>query len=130
MKAYLVTASIVAPLLAAAAWAQSVQNSGIAGSYTTDPAATRPGKTGLAALVPPGMTPSEACNGFNSVQLCAATLHAAQNLNLNFSDLKHKVAPGETLGAAIHKLRPQADAAAEEHRAKAQALDDLQSPGG
>ncbi|MBS0377056.1 MAG: hypothetical protein JSS29_01110 [Proteobacteria bacterium] len=130
MKVSLVTTAIAAPLLAVAAWAQTTQSSGVAGSYTTDPAATRPGKAGLAALVPPGITPSEACNGFNSVQLCAATLHAAQNLNLNFSDLKHKVAPGESLGAAIHTLRPQADAAAEERRAKAQALQDLQSPQG
>jgi hypothetical protein len=84
----------------------------------------------LAAIVPAGMSSTEACSGFNSINFCAATLHAAQNLKVPFTDLKTKVTSGARLNVAIHALRPDVDATAEEHRAEQQALSDLQAPRG
>jgi hypothetical protein len=84
----------------------------------------------LAALVPAGMTSRDACNGFSNVNVCAATLHASRNLKISFTELKSKVAAGQRLGAAIHTLRPSADAKAEERRAEDQATADLQAPRG
>ena len=55
----------------------------------------------LAAVLPRGMSSQEACRGFTSLDLCAATLHAAQNLNIPFADLKRQVAAGQGLGDAI-----------------------------
>lgn len=81
--------------------------------------------TRLAALVPSGMTPQEACLGFESVAQCAATLHAAQNLDLPYPGLKSKVTGGQNLAAAIHDLKPSADAKAEARKAVDQARADL-----
>jgi hypothetical protein len=84
----------------------------------------------LAAVLPRGMSSQEACRGFTSLDLCAATLHAAQNLNIPFADLKRQLAAGQGLGAAIHTVKPSADANAEATRAKAQAQQDMRAPHG
>ena len=55
------------------------------------------------------MSSEQACNAFRSIGARAATLHAAQNLNISFSDLKRKVGQGEGLSAAIHTLRPEVE---------------------
>jgi hypothetical protein len=91
------------------------------------PAAAQASSSGthLAELVPPGMTTQEACTGFKSVKECAAALHASQNLNIPFADLKGKVTGGQRLGAAIHTLKPEANARAELKRAEGQAEGDL-----
>jgi hypothetical protein len=81
--------------------------------------------TRLAAAVPPGMSAQEACGGFKSISECATTLHAAQNLNIPFGDLKSKVTGGQNLAAAIHDLQPGANAKAEVRRAEEQARSDL-----
>jgi hypothetical protein len=81
--------------------------------------------TRLAAIVPSGMTAQEACLGFDSVAQCAATLHAAQNLNLPYPGLKSKVTGGQNLAAAIHDLKRSADAKAEARKAVDQARADL-----
>lgn len=98
-----------------------------AGAYVTPPGGTSSvsDNSRLAALIPEGMTSEKACDQFNSIQLCAATLHAAQNLNIPFTDLKRKVSRGEALSAAIHTLKPDADANAEARRAKNQAMSDF-----
>jgi hypothetical protein len=77
----------------------------------------------LAAMVPPGMTNRDACADFASVMECATALHAAQNLQLPFMELKSRVAGGQNLAAAIYQLKPDADATAEV--LKAQAKSDL-----
>ncbi|HYL01817.1 MAG TPA: hypothetical protein VEU54_00215 [Steroidobacteraceae bacterium] len=104
---------------------------------TPDPAApaamgapAQPSGTRLAALVPPGMSTQEACNGFKDIRECSAALHAAQNLNIPFADLKGKVAAGESLSAAIHSLKPEADARTEVRKAEKQASEDLSAPQG
>jgi hypothetical protein len=48
----------------------------------------------------------------------------------SFTDLKRKVEAGDRPGAAIHTLKPNVDADAEERRAEDQALSDLQGPRG
>jgi len=86
--------------------------------------------TRLAALVPSGMSAQEACAGFRTVEECAATLHAAQNLNIPFEDLKSRVTGGTKLAAAIHQLKPDANVKAEVRKAAEQARSDTRSPPG
>jgi cytoskeletal protein RodZ len=89
------------------------------------------GSTRLAAAVPQGMSAAEACAGFKSSLDCATTLHASQNLNIPFADLKSKVTGGEKLHAAIHDLKPEANAKSESRRAEDQARSDMKgSPQG
>ena len=85
--------------------------------------------TRVAALVPSGMSPAEACRGFRDLGECSAALHVAQNLNVPFADVKDKVTGGQSLGAAIHALKPKADAPREARRALEQALEDLRTQG-
>jgi len=84
----------------------------------------------LAALTPPGMSPEEACTGFKSLTECATALHAAQNLNIPFADLKSRLSSGRKLGAAIHDLKPEANAREEARRAEEQARSDGRAPHG
>jgi hypothetical protein len=93
-------------------------------------AAPPPADTHLSALVPAGMSTDEACTGFKSVKDCAASLHASQNLNIPFVDLKAKVTGGQRLGAAIHALKPDVNARAEVKRAEGQAAGDVHGPRG
>jgi hypothetical protein len=103
-----------------------------AGSYMTSPNArtNTTDNSRLGALLPEGVSSEAACRGINSLRLCAATLHAAQNLNVSFTDLKRKVEAGDRLSAAIHTLKPNVDAGAEERRLEDQALSNLQEPRG
>lgn len=101
-----------------------------------DPAATdtrgataASGNTRLAALVPAGLTPEDACRGFRDLSECSATLHVAQNLNIPFADLKDRVTSGQPLGTAIHSLKPKADSKREAQRAEEQAREDLRTAG-
>jgi hypothetical protein len=86
--------------------------------------------TRLAEILPEGVSPQEACNGFKSVQECEATAHAAKNLDVSFADLKSKVTSGQRLETAIHDLKPGADAKSEANRAEQQAYGDLRAPQG
>lgn len=99
-----------------------------AASMTT--AAPQQSNTRLASLVPAGMSTEDACNGFKDMKDCSATLHAAQNLNIPFADLKGKVTGGESLSSAIHSLKPQADARTEVRKAEKQASEDVSGPQG
>ncbi len=86
--------------------------------------------TRLAALVPAGMSLEDACSGFKNLGQCSATLHAAQNLSIPFADLKGKVTGGESLGSAIHSLKPETDAKGEAGKAQKQAREDMRAPQG
>ena len=81
----------------------------------------------LAALTPAGISTREACAGFKTTLQCATTLHASQNLNIPFADLKAKVIGGQQLSAAILELKPGAAVIGEVQRAAQQARADLQS---
>ena len=87
------------------------------------------GNTRLAALVPAGLTPEDACRGFKDLGECSAALHVAQNLNVSFADLKDRVTSGQSLGTAIHSLKPKADSKREAQRAEEQAREDLRTTG-
>jgi hypothetical protein len=87
------------------------------------------GNTRLAALVPAGLTPEDACRGFKDLSECSAALHVAQNLNIPFADLKDRVTSGQSLGTAIHSLKPKADSKREAQRAQEQAREDLRTTG-
>jgi hypothetical protein len=87
------------------------------------------GNTRLAALVPAGLTPEDACRGFKDLSECSAALHVAQNLNIPFADLKDRMTSGQSLGTAIHALKPKADSRHEVQRAEEQARQDLHSQG-
>jgi hypothetical protein len=106
-------------------------------SPQTDPATTAQSSvssaaqnTRLAAIVPPGMSTTEACSGFRSTDECAATLHASQNLGIPFTHLKAKVTGGQKLGAAIKELKPDANVKSEVRKAEDQARADVRSPQG
>jgi hypothetical protein len=86
--------------------------------------------TRLAALVPSGMSIQDACTGFTSLAECSTALHVAQNLNVPFADLKGKVTAGDSIGGAIHSLKPGVNARAEALKAEKQARDDLLAPQG
>ncbi|HEY2276427.1 MAG TPA: hypothetical protein VGH61_13060 [Steroidobacteraceae bacterium] len=87
------------------------------------------GNTRLAALVPAGLTPEDACRGFKDLSECSAALHVAQNLNIPFADLKDRMTSGQSIGTAIHALKPKADSRREVQRAEEQARQDLHSQG-
>jgi hypothetical protein len=98
-----------------------------AAADTRVPAAS--GNTRLAALVPAGLTPEDACRGFKDLSDCSAALHVAQNLNIPFADLKDRVTSGQSLHSAIHALKPKADSKREAQRAAEQAREDLRTTG-
>ena len=95
----------------------------------TQAASSASANTRLAALVPAGLTPEDACRGFKDLGECAAALHAAQNLNIPFADLKDRMSSGQSLGTAIHALKPKADSRHEVQRAEEQARLDLRAQG-
>jgi hypothetical protein len=99
-------------------------------STTAQSSASASQSTRLAALVPSGMSAQEACAGFRTVEECAATLHASQNLSIPFEDLKSRVTGGTKLGVAIHQLKPDANVKAEVRKAEEQARSDTRLPQG
>jgi hypothetical protein len=60
----------------------------------------------LQALLPQGTTLKDAAAGFKNEGQFIAALEASKNLNLSFADLKDRVTAGQSLGEAIHGLRP------------------------
>ncbi len=79
----------------------------------------------LQALLPKGMTPQEACSGFKNLGQCVAAIHVAHNLGISFTDLKDKMTGGESLGKAIHDLKPTVNAKSEAKKGQKQANQDL-----
>jgi Sec-independent protein translocase protein TatA len=60
----------------------------------------------LETLLPKGATLQSAAAGFKNEGQFIATLEGAKTLNLSFADLKDRVTAGQSLGQAIHALRP------------------------
>ncbi len=79
-------------------------------------------------LLPPGTTLASAAMGFKNEGQFIATLHVAKNLDIPFADLKDRVTAGESLGKAIHALKPTLDANASESAA-AEANEQTQKDG-
>jgi hypothetical protein len=68
--------------------------------------------TQLTPLLPSGMTLATAATGFKNEGQFVAALHVAKNLNIPFIELKDRMTAGESLGAAIHAVKPDLDAKA------------------
>jgi hypothetical protein len=85
----------------------------------------------LQKLLPAGTTPQQACQNFKNLGQCVAAIHVSHNLGIPFSDLAGKVtgSNSESLGKAIHDLKPAADAGAEKKKAEKQAQNDLNGSG-
>ena len=98
-------------------------------------------------LLAANATASDACGSFPALDGCLAALHASHNLGVDFNCLRAnvtgvhtsadvsgcKVADGEktqSLGQAIHQLKPDANAKQATKEAEQQAKDDLKGIGG
>jgi hypothetical protein len=83
----------------------------------------------LQKLLPAGTTPQQACSDFRNLGQCVAAIHVSHNLGISFLDLKAKMtgAKSESLGKAIHDLKPNANASEEKKRAEKQAKDDMRT---
>jgi hypothetical protein len=66
----------------------------------------------LTPLLPPNTTLADAAKGFRNQGQFIAALHAAKDMNVSFTDLKAEMVGPEhdSLGQAIHDLKPTADA--------------------
>ena len=79
-------------------------------------------------LLPGGLSVEQAATGFKNQGQFLAAVHVSHNLGIPFNDVKTKaLSDGGSLGAAIHSLKPSADAELELKRANQQAKDDLKN---
>ena len=83
--------------------------------------------TKLQSLLPPGTNLQQAESGFKNLGQFVAAVHVSHNLGIPFDQLKAKMTgpPPESLGKAIHDLKPAADAKTESKKANKQADRDL-----
>ena len=83
--------------------------------------------TKLKTLLPQDTSPGTASKGFGELKEFVATVRAANNLGVAFSELKGKMADGSSkeLQKAIHQLKPDVDAKAEVKKANEQAKQDI-----
>jgi len=81
----------------------------------------------LKGLFPEGTDLQLAADGFRNVGLFVAAARVSHNLNIPFDQLKSTMMgpPEKNLGAAIHELKPDADAKAEARKAEKQAKKDM-----
>src|SRR5215468_2085749 len=81
----------------------------------------------LQSLLPPGTNLQQAAQGFKNLGQFVAAVHVSHNLGIPFDQLKAKmIGPSsESLGKAIHDLKPTADAKAETKKAESEAHQDL-----
>jgi hypothetical protein len=81
----------------------------------------------LQGLLPKGTDLTAASSGFKNLGQFVAAVHVSHNLGISFTDLKNKMMgpPKESLGKAIHALRPDADSKSETSKATKQAKQDM-----
>jgi hypothetical protein len=81
----------------------------------------------LQSLLPPGTDLQAAASGFKNLGQFVAAVHVSHNLGIPFDQLKAKMQgpPTESLGKAIHELKPDADAKAQTKTAETEAHNDL-----
>ena len=74
---------------------------------------------------------ASACGGFHNLGQCVATLHVANNLGVPFASLKTDMtgSPSLSLGKAIQKEDPNANASAAAKHANSQANTDIEFAG-
>ncbi len=80
----------------------------------------------LTPLLPKGMTLQTAAAGFKNQGQFIAALHVSKNLNIPFTKLKAEMTgkDHDSLGQAIHELRPGADATRAAKHAESEATED------
>lgn len=80
----------------------------------------------LTPLLPKGMTLQTASAGFKNQGQFIAALHVSKNLNIPFAQLKAEMTgkEHESLGQAIHELRPGTDATRAAKHAETEAAED------
>jgi len=79
----------------------------------------------VAKLLPAGTDLQAAASGFKNLGEFVAAAHVSNNLGIPFADLKTKMMAGDSLGDAIHALRPEADAQVEARKARSRAENDM-----
>jgi hypothetical protein len=100
----------------------------------------------LGKLLPNGVTPQQACDGFKNLGQCVAAIHVSHNLGLDFNALKCDMTgkadtptatcPTTTstkklsLGQSITALDPNADSKTESQKAMNQANQDIKDGSG
>ncbi len=74
---------------------------------------------GLRARLPRGTDLNAAAGGFRRLELFVATVHASNNLDIPFSELKRRIVnDGMTLGQALQDIRPKSRYWSEARRAE------------
>ena len=81
----------------------------------------------LQALLPAGTNLQDAAKGFKNLGQFVAAVHVSHNLGIPFDQLKAKMQgpPSESLGKAIHQLKPDADSKAEAKKGQKEADNDI-----
>ena len=82
----------------------------------------------LQGLLPPGTDLQAAASGFKNLGQFVAAVHVSHNLGIPFDQLKAKMQgpPSESLGKAIHDLKPAANAKLETKKAEKEAHQDME----
>ena len=84
----------------------------------------------LAGKLPAGTNLQQAADGFKNLGEFVSAVHVSNNLGISFfDDLKPLIVNGDSLGDAIHTLKPDVDATAEAKRAQKQAKKELKETG-
>lgn len=81
----------------------------------------------LQSLLPAGTDLQTAASGFKNLGQFVAAVHVSHNLGIPFDQLKAKMIgpPKESLGQAVHALKPDADSKTETGKATKQAKQDM-----
>lgn len=81
----------------------------------------------LQNLLPQGTNLQQAAQGFKNLGQFVAAVHVAHNLGIPFDQLKAKLMgpPSESLGKAIHSLKPDVKSSDETKKAEKQAKQDM-----
>src|SRR5947208_14003966 len=81
----------------------------------------------LQGLLPAGTNVQQASQGFKNLGQFVAAVHVSHNLGIPFDQLKAKMTGSspESMGKAIHDLKPSADSKAETKKAEKEATHDM-----
>jgi hypothetical protein len=81
----------------------------------------------LQSLLPAGTNLQQAAQGFKNLGQFVAAVHVSHNLGIPFDQLKTKMIgpPTESLGQAIHALKPAANSTEESKKGEKQAKQDM-----
>jgi len=84
--------------------------------------------TKLQGLLPPGTDLQAAASGFKNLGQFVAAVHVSHNLGIPFDQLKATMIgpPEESLGKAIHALKPAVNAKVETKKAEKEAHQDME----